>query len=106
MNIRYLPTTPLEFARPFGKWLDADKRSSRGVSEPLQHSTTARARWNCSFLFSSKYVAPVTRPFLSTSIRRTWLLGRTSHRPVASAIGMTVYSVDDLARNSQPKPRQ
>jgi len=40
LNIRYLPTTPLEFASPFGKRLDADNRQPR-VSEPLQHSTTA-----------------------------------------------------------------
>ena len=54
LNIRYLPTTPLEFARPWGNCDDVELRSSRGVSAPLAHTTTAFARCSCSCFRSSK----------------------------------------------------
>src|SRR5437763_1273376 len=43
-NIRYLPTRPLEFARPSGNCLLADRSSSRGVSAPFAQTTTALTR--------------------------------------------------------------
>src|SRR6478672_4634642 len=97
LNIRYFPTLPLEFARPFGNNDDFDKNSRRGVSAPLAQSTTAFALWKCSRPPSSKYVTPVTRPALLTSIFLTQLFGRISHKPVFSASRMTVANVDDLA---------
>ncbi|MND03766.1 hypothetical protein D3C83_237430 [compost metagenome] len=54
MNIRCLPTTPLEFANPSGKRFDFELSSSRGVSAPLAESTTAFARCTTSFLSLSK----------------------------------------------------
>ena len=48
LNIRYLPTLPLELARPLGNRLDCDKSNRRGVSAPLAETTTARACWKCS----------------------------------------------------------
>ena len=54
LNIKYLPTTPLELASPFGKRFDLETRSSFAVSAPLAHSTTALARWKVSVFFSSK----------------------------------------------------
>jgi len=46
-NIRYLPTTPLEFASPSGNCLDLDFRSNLGVSAPLAQRITAFAFCRC-----------------------------------------------------------
>src|SRR5579863_3031972 len=78
-GIKYLPTTPFEFASPSGKRLDLDISSSRGDPRPLPHTITALAFWNTSFLSASKYTAPVTLPALSTEISRTKEFGRRSH---------------------------
>src|SRR5579885_3596048 len=51
-------------------------------------------------------MAPVALPRASVSILRTYDSGRISHRPVASAVGITVTSVLDLARISQPNDSQ
>src|SRR6185503_5670129 len=103
--MRCVPTQPLEFARPWGNALDFEFRSSFGVSTPLAQTTTAFARWNTSALLPSKYFTPVTRPFDDSSIFRTYELGRTSHRPVATAFGIVVTNELPLARTSQPNPR-
>src|SRR4029079_169439 len=102
--IRYLPTTPLEFARPSGNFGDFESSKSRADSEPFADSTTAFAFWKCSRLSASKYVAPVTRPFLSTGISRTYLYGRISQFPVATARGSTVAAELERAPTWQPKP--
>ena len=104
--MRYLPTTPLELASPCGNRFELELSSSRGVSAPFAHTTTAFARWKISFLSASKYFTPVARPFASVSIFRAYELGRISQRPVATAFGMTVTSELDFARTSQPKPSQ
>src|SRR5579883_3031377 len=41
--MKFLPTSPDEFARPLGKSLDLELRSSRGVPMPFAQSTTTRA---------------------------------------------------------------
>src|SRR5579871_6588709 len=105
-HIRFLPTRPLEFARPSGKRADFDMSSSRGVSTPLAQTTTFRARCLTSRLRASKYTAPLARPWLSISILRTYELGRISQRPVFSATGITVARVLDLARTSHPNISQ
>src|SRR6202161_2002113 len=51
-------------------------------------------------------MAPVTRPCRSISILRTYDSARISQLPVFSAIGITVASVLDLARISQPNDSQ
>src|SRR5437016_3566377 len=104
--MRCVPTQPLEFASPFGNAADFELSSSRGVSAPLAQTTTAFARWNISFLAASKYFTPLTRPRGESSILRAYELGRTSHRPVLIAFGITVTSTLDLARTSQPKLSQ
>jgi len=43
---------------------------------------------------------------LSVEILLTYELGRISHRPVFSAMGMTLASVLDFAPNSQPNHSQ
>ncbi|MNC94427.1 hypothetical protein D3C83_112780 [compost metagenome] len=43
-SVRYFPTTPLEFAIPFGKRVDLELSMSRAVSQQLAASTTTRAR--------------------------------------------------------------
>jgi len=48
--IRYLPTMPLELARPCGKRPDLDNSSRRGVSVPLADRTTHLAFWKTSRL--------------------------------------------------------
>jgi len=48
VNIRFLPTWPLELARPLGKRPDTELSSSRGVPTPLQATMTTSAGWNCS----------------------------------------------------------
>src|SRR5690606_25779660 len=101
-NMRYLPTLPLELARPWGNRLDADASSSRGVSAPLAARMNALARWACSRPSASQYSARVTRPAASVSSRWTVLSARISHRPVASARGIIVASVEDFAPTSQP----
>src|SRR6185503_14318296 len=106
LNIRYLPTAPLELARPCGNRFDLEFNNSRGVSAPLAQTKTAFARWKISFLSASKYLTPVARPLASVSTFLTYEFGRTSQRPVATAFGIIVTSELDFARTSQPKPRQ
>ncbi len=48
LNIRCLPTMPLELARPCAAAGVAEFSSSRGVSPPFAHTTTARAFCSCS----------------------------------------------------------
>jgi hypothetical protein len=43
-SVRYLPTTPLELARPFGKRDDLEFRRIRADSQQLAARTTIRAR--------------------------------------------------------------
>jgi hypothetical protein len=43
-SVRYLPTSPLEFASPFGKRDDVELSSSRADSQQLAATTTIRAR--------------------------------------------------------------
>jgi hypothetical protein len=69
--MRYLPTTPLEFASPFGNWFDAESKSRRGVSAPFADRITAFARCRISRFCASKYTTPVTRPRASVWMRRT-----------------------------------
>src|SRR5687768_4331149 len=106
LNMRCLPTMPLLFARPFGKRFDDDMKSRRGVSAPLAHRNTARARWRTSRRSLSKYTTPVTRPRSSVSTFRTLHSERSSQRPDARASGTIVKLVPDLAPHSQGKYQQ
>ena len=54
LNMRYFPTSPLEFASPFGNRFDFEIRSRRGVSAPLAQRTTALAFCKCSRRSASK----------------------------------------------------
>jgi hypothetical protein len=106
LNIRFLPTMPLEFARPSGKRADSDSNNSRGVSAPFALSTTAFARCDCIVPSSSQYSTSFARPLASVSMRATVQPVRSSQLPLASASGIIVTSVDDFADTSQPKPLQ
>src|SRR2546430_12904010 len=44
VSVMYLPTVPLEFARPFGNWDDLELSSRREVSRALAARTTTLAR--------------------------------------------------------------
>src|SRR5579863_7832286 len=105
-GIKYLPTTPFEFASPSGKRLDFDISSRRGDPRPLPHTITALAFWNTSFLSASKYTAPVTLPALSTEISRTKEFGRSSHLLDFSTMGITLTSALDFAPTLHPNPEQ
>lgn len=69
--MKFLPTSPNEFASPFGKRFDVEFSRSRGVPTPLQQTTTTRASSSCSFPSWLKYTASRTRPEASTVISRT-----------------------------------
>ncbi len=45
---RYRPTTPLEFAKPFGYSREREFKSNRAVSTVAQQMTTMRARTSSS----------------------------------------------------------
>jgi hypothetical protein len=47
-SVRYLPTTPLEFASPCGNFDDVELRRIRADSQALAARTTARARTRLS----------------------------------------------------------
>ena len=59
--MKFLPTRPLEFARPSGNAAFADSSSSRGVSMAWAVSTTTFALTRCSRRCASRYSTPVTR---------------------------------------------
>src|ERR1700757_2990030 len=106
LNIKCFPTTPLEFASPFGKLEEWELSSSRAVSAPFAQRTTARARCRCSCFLESKYATPCARPCAFSSTRATSLFGRISHRPVASASGSMATMDVDLAPYSHRKKKQ
>jgi hypothetical protein len=47
VDLKYFPSSPLEFASPCGNRFDFDINRSRGVSAPLQQTTAAFALWKC-----------------------------------------------------------
>src|SRR6187200_3174727 len=100
--MRYRPRLPLEFARPYGNAGDADMRSSRAVSAQFAGTLTARAVRRRSRPSLSTYTTPEARPFALVSTRTTVASVRTSQRPVAIALGITVTSDDPFAPNSHP----
>src|SRR3990172_7753186 len=104
--MRYLPTVPLELARPSGNRRDAESNSRRAVSAPFALRTMARARCACSRPSLSQYRTRVTRPASLVSILNTVDSGRISQRPVASANGIMDASEEDLAPTSHPKKKQ
>src|SRR5688572_6458776 len=106
LNIRFLPTMPLELARPSGKRADSDRNNSLGVSAPFALSTTAFARCACIVPSASQYTTSFTRPLSSVLTRATVQFVRSSQLPLASASGIIVTSVEDFADTSQPKPLQ
>src|SRR6185503_6297613 len=85
---------------------DAERSSSRVVSAPFAATMTARERCRRSFPSRSQYATPVVRPLAFVSTRNAVDSARTSQRPVATAFGMTVARVDDLAPNSHPYNEQ
>src|SRR5689334_11488839 len=101
----YLPTTPLEFASPFGNRLLLELRRIRLVSRALAARTM-------TFLFtcSSRLVAlsmewtPVAFPRLSTVTSRAWALSLRVRFPVAIAGGKRTLVLEKLAFTAQPRP--
>jgi hypothetical protein len=99
--IRRLPTRPDEFARPSGWAGESESSSSRGVPIAFAATTTTLAGSKCSPPSRSIQVAPVARPCLSVSMRRT-RAPVTSRAPLAIAFGQWVWSVDAFAPSLQP----
>ena len=90
-SVRYLPTTPLELASPFGKRLDCEFSSNRADSQQLAASTTMRARTWCSASVSVfTYDTPVARPSAPVVTSRAIALGTIVSRLVWSAGGSII----------------
>ena len=65
------PTRPDEFARPSGWAGESESSSSRGVADRVRRDDHHPAGSKCSAPSRSIQVAPVARPCLSVSMRRT-----------------------------------
>src|SRR5215203_6158403 len=104
VSVMYLPTTPLELARPCGNCDDLELRSSRADSNALAASTTERdATWRSSPLVLSMYVTPVASPLLPTVTSRAIELVSRVSRPVASAGAMSTSGLEKFAFTEQPR---
>src|SRR2546425_3500223 len=105
VSIRYLPTRPLEFARPFGKRLDREFRSSRADSHALAQRTTilAFACTSCRVLRST-YETPVALPSPSVSTSRHIASVRISRFPVLSAGGSSTVGDEKLEPVAHERP--
>src|SRR5262245_9638525 len=104
-SIRYLPTTPLELASPFGKRDDVEFSSSRADSQQLAASTTTRARTRYSVICAvSTYDTPVASPDASVVTSRARALGMIVSLPVLSAGGSITDTLEKFECVAQPRP--
>src|SRR5262245_26200827 len=89
-SVRYLPTTPLEFASPCGNFDDFELSRMRADSHALAASTTMRARtWLSRDVVLSMYETPLARPLSSTVTSRTIASVTIVSLPVARAGGIS-----------------
>src|SRR5207249_11206906 len=99
VSMRYLPTVPLEFARPLGKREDFESKRSRADSQALAHRTTTFARTWISFRVSrSTYETPAASPSAVVRISRHMASVRISRFPVAFAGGGSTVGEEKLDR--------
>src|SRR2546428_6635873 len=97
VSVMYLPTVPLEFARPFGNGDDVELSSRRAVSKALAARTTTLARTRRSVpVVLSTYATPVARPLASTSTSRAIALVRRVSFPVARAAPIKTFVAANL----------
>src|SRR5919109_4331634 len=104
-SVRYLPTTPLEFARPLGKRVDFELSRIRADSHALAARTTIRARTP----FSRRsvrlmYATPVASPSSSVVTSRAIALETMRNRPVARAGGSRTDGDEKFEWVEQPRP--
>src|SRR5581483_11735623 len=104
-SVRYLPTVPLELARPSGKRPDCEFNNSRADSHALAARTTILARTaysRASAVFT--YDTPVARPLESVVTSRAIALLMMRSLPVASAGGSKTDGDEKFACVAQPRP--
>src|ERR1041385_2510499 len=101
----YLPTGPLEFARPCGKRDVREFSRMRDDSSALAAKTTTRARTSDSSPVSLfTYDTPVARPFGPTSTSRTIALVISVRLPVASAGAIRTSGLEKFDLVVHPRP--
>src|SRR5687767_11051228 len=85
-SCRYLPTMPLELARPLGCWADLELSSSLADSQALAaRITILPSTWYSCKSVLSVYNTPVALPDLSVSTSRTMALSYSVTLPVLRA---------------------
>ena len=104
VSVRYLPTTPLEFASPFGNWVDFELSRSRAVSIALAASTTTFAR-TCSSVpvFLSMYDDAVRQPVRADRHFARHRVGESVSLPVCSAGAISTSPLEKFAFTWQPR---
>src|SRR5687768_18609677 len=104
VSVRYLPTTPLEFASPWGKLDEREFNRSRALSHALAASTTIRARTcRSSPVALSIYDTPVASPLAPTVTSRAIAFVSRRRRPVASAGRSRTSGLEKFALTEHPR---
>src|SRR5579884_212258 len=104
VSVRYLPTMPLEFARPFGNCDDLEFSNKRADSIALAASTTTLAR-TCSSApeLLSMYETPFASPSDPTVISRAIALVISASLPVSSAGAINTSGLEKFDLVWQPR---
>ncbi len=104
-SMRLWPTSPLEFASPFGKSGDVESSSSRALSMVEAHRKTMRARNSIvCFVTASITATPRALPVFASQITRvTTLFGRSVMSPVFRAAGSVAFTEEKYDRVMQPR---
>src|SRR5258705_10784564 len=105
VSVRYLPTTPLELARPFGNCVDFELSIRRGGSHALAASTATLA-FTClsALVFVSMYVTPLASPRLFSVTSRAIALVTRVKRPVCSAGAINTFVDEKFEFVRHPRP--
>src|SRR3954463_13964859 len=105
VSVRYLPTTPLELARPFGNLGDLELRRSRADSHALAATTTIFAfAWRSAPVLVSMYETPLASPRLSRVISCAIAFVTRVSRPVFRAGAIKTLVDEKLEFVMQPRP--
>jgi hypothetical protein len=104
VSVRYLPTVPLELARPCGKRGDFELSRIRADSQALAASTTTRASIRRSVRVAlSMYSTPSARPRASRVTSRAMAPVMSVSRPVSRAGNTSTLVELKLAFTEQPR---
>src|SRR5580692_3473638 len=104
-SVKYLPTTPEEFASPSGNCADFEFKSKRADSQALAASTTARAFTRFSVRVPlSMYETPSALPSLPTITSRAIAPVTIVSLPVAIAGGIITWLELKFEAVTQPRP--